>query len=324
MSFRPSTALSPVIYGADPASYHALGNEFKAGDPRRVMSRSQLQRFSKCPSKWIRSAESDDETSAMEFGSLVDTCVTMPERFESIYALAPEQYPTTGMECPVCKTVTDSAKCAKCKVPRVEVSVLKDWNWASTTCQDWREEQQKLGKTVVKSTTASEAWKAAARLREDEEIGAILAVSAKQVWVNVDWHDDTGIIVPVKCMLDLVPDPASQFGDSLWDLKCPNDCDPAFWAKYIYNWKLHYQGAMYLDAINAAGGFKYRTFGIVAVESEVPYEPFAEPLSEEFLAMGRIAYQSDLKRYSWCLKSKSWPSYPRSITEPANWMLKAE
>lgn len=320
--FKPSRNLPPVILGADPTAYHLQGKQLEKGNRGRTMSRGELQRFAECPRKWLRSRP-DDVTSAMEWGSLVDTLALTPSLFDRVYAIAPTEYETTGMQCPNCKSVTDSSKCAKCRTDRVQVTVKQPWSWNSTTCQQWRDEQEQAGKTVVKQSLVSEARQAVNRLGEDEEITAILQCCDKQVQVNVDWHDEgTGVVVPFKCLLDLVPKPESPYGDTAFDFKTTDSADDRKWQRTVFSFKLYYQGALYLDALNAATGLKYRRFGNVIQESSHPFEPAHRLLSEEFLNMGRNEYTGDIKRYCWCLSRNEWPGYSNAIAEPEVWMMK--
>jgi len=96
----------------------------------------------------------------------------------------------------------------------------------------------------------------------------------------------------------------------------------------------HYQGAIYLDAYNAACPDDERnTFYHVVSESEPPYEPAKRFMSEEFVAAGRMQYQRDLALYCQCLVNNVWPGYDCEaeakivltggwhITEPEPWML---
>lgn len=298
MSFRQADSGESVSYGRTASDYHAIGANVKPGDPCFTMSRSQLERFAECPSKWIKSP-AFKETSAMEFGSLVDCLVTTPQDFTKLYSIYPDTYED------------DKGK-------------QKPWSLNANVCKEWRDTREAESKTCIKLTTFEEATKAHDRLIQDDEIGQIIRASKMQVQLKVIWHDEaTKIDVQVKAMIDLLPDPSSKFGDAVYDLKVVADANPMKWDRYVFNQGLHYQAVMYLDMVNAATGLKYINFANIAVESSAPYEPTVQTLSEEFLAMGRIAYQSDMARYCWCLKTGKWPSYPRGIVEPSAWMLKA-
>jgi len=339
MSFRPSTHLPPIIYNQNQDVHHAQGGDIPRGDPAFTMSRSQLVKFAKCPRKWLKGIP-DEMTPAMEFGDLVD-CVTLtPSRLKTDYAIAPTSYtdvperyvltsefdgewnPRTAV-CRAWKAEQDAkgfevltpGQLAECETP-------KPWNWNAGFCYRWREEALKSGKTIVKGETLSNAWKAHRRLREDEEIAVILDSCRTQVQINVEWVDrSTGIVVPVKCLLDLVPDPQSPVGDTDWDLKTTNDAEPDAWARRVFNDNLDWQAAMYLDAHRCVEGKGYKRFGHVIVESEEPYEPVHRIMSEEFVDRGRDKYRAAMARYCQCLKTGIWPGYSTDITEPEAWML---
>ncbi len=142
--------------------------------------------------------------------------------------------------------------------------------------------------------------------------------------LNVEWHDDdTGLIIPFKCLLDIVPDPKSDYGDTLFDLKTTDNAHGLKWPRQVFNFGLHYQAAVYLDAMNAAAGAKYRNFGHIIQESEPPYEPTHRVLSAEFMDLGRIDYQLNLKRYAWSLKNNIWSGYDTAICDLESWMIAA-
>jgi hypothetical protein len=203
----------------------------------------------------------------------------------------------------------------------VEQEVEMEWSNNSDTGKAWKADQEKEGKTVVSEDKLSDAWKAVARLKQDEEIAGIMAVSKTQVQVNVEWHDESGIVVPFKCLLDVAPDPASGFGDTLYDLKSTKDAAAKWWTKQVFNDGLYYQAGVYYDAMNATG-MKYRNFGHIIQESFAPYEPTVRPLTFEFLQVGINQYREDLKRYCKCLKTGKWPGYDRDPVDVELWMIR--
>ncbi len=284
-----------------PRAYHEF-TVGKRGEPNFIMSRTELKRFAACPRRWLIGTERET-SDAMDWGSLVDCVALTPKSFESVYAIAPETYPATP----------------KKKDDPIEE---KPWNWNAKHCQSWREDQEEIGKTVIKSGDASEAWKAVQRLRDEPFILAFLMASQTQVWVNVEWQDEeTGIIVPVKCLLDLAPDPKSEFGDTLGDLKTTANASYRAWCKQVHNEGWHVQAALYMDAYNVVTGLKYRNFEHIISENFAPYEPTHRPLSAEFLTLGRSEYQRQLQQYCQCLKNKSWPGYDTAMTDLESWMI---
>lgn len=340
MSFQPSTIYPPIVYGKSPSEHHAQGRLRQRGDADFVMSRTELVEFAKCPRKWLK-RDQEVVTPAMEFGDLVDCLTLTPDRLKRDYAIAPDTY-TDVPE----KYILTSAfegewnpRTAACRGWKAELeaegfAVLtpgqlaeaatgKPWNWNAAYCYKWGEEALRAGKTVVKAAQVVEAQRARASLLSDAEIVTILDSSRKQVQINVEWHDRSGVVVPVKCLLDLVPDPASPVGDTAWDLKTTIDASEDAWPRKVFHDHLDWQAAMYLDALRCVLGKGYRSFGHVIVESEPPYEVTHRPLSEEFLNRGRDRYRAALGRYCRCLKSGEWPGYGTQVTEPEPWMMLA-
>lgn len=283
------------------------------------MSRSELVQFNRNPWKWVHGAQ-DEETGEMEWGSLIDCLALTPERFESVYEVVPETYTTTGMKCPVCQSVTDSKKCAKCKVERVEVSVEKEWNYQAAQCEEWREGVKKAGKTAVKRSTLTAAKEAVFRLMEDEIIKRLFDASKKQVQIVVEYHDKvTGIVVQVKMLLDLLPDHLNaEFGRFLADLKSTNNAEISAWERHIFAFNLHTQGGLYLDGTNAALGTNYDGFYHAVQEQDAPYATARRMMSEEFLTLGRDTYKKALKRYCQCLATGKWPGFDDEDDQPGN------
>ncbi len=338
MSLQPSSSLPGVIPNASPDAYHLQGKNYQRGDARLTMSRGELVKFWECPRKWLRGIP-DESSDAMTWGALLDCIVLTPSRFEQAYVVVPETY----SDVPEKYVLTDAFEgewnprtkvCQEWKAARVaegftvltpaqltELQTPSPWNWNATVCQSWREEQAASGKLPVKPALASSAWLANKRLHEDEEIEGILTSSQTQVQVNVEWHDKaTDIIVPVKCLLDLATDPSGPFGDTLYDLKSTESADAQKWARSVYQWKLHWQAALYMDAMNVASGRKYRQFGFVIQESSPPFEPTNRVLAQEFMDLGRDMYRRALAKYCQCLHTGIWPGYDSGITQPEAWM----
>lgn len=325
---QPSTRFAPITYGVAPKDYQALGtgNELARGNPNRVMSRSDLREFAKCPRKWILGTERK-ETDAMDFGTLVDGLTLARHEFDQRFAVHPTMYQSATMKCPKCGSVTDSKACRACKCDRIETTVEKDWNWNSTTCIEWADANS--GRVIVSPDKLEKASKAVIRLAEDEVTGPFVADCKTEVQICVDYTDPaTGLVVTLKMLLDLVPNAGGRFAQSLGDLKTTFDARPAAWRRRIFDDGLHYQGAIYSDGYNAATGEQRFEFRHIISESAAPYEPAARFLSHEFIELGRVEYMADLALYCRCLKAGNFPGYTGGtkyggwqIAEPEAWMI---
>ena len=286
MSFQPSTTRQGVTFGVNPSEYYARGSEFRRGDARKTMSHSDLRKFAECASKWI-DAEPEETTSEMEWGSLVDCIVTTPDLLESRYVVTPETYESKGKK-------------------KGDAPVIKEWNWRSSTCRAWRDEQRSNGLEVVTPEVMSNAWKAAKKLNSDDRIRHLLETSDRQVQVCVDWHDkETGLVIPFQCLLDILPRDSRE----IVDLKTTTTLATHRWSRHVFTYGLHSQGAVYLDALNVAANAQRDTFKHVVQESYAPYSVGRRALPEEFLKLGEAFYRNALARYCQCLASGIWPGF---------------
>lgn len=303
---NPLTAGKVVGEGITYAVYSRQSVE--RGHPEYIMGRSELDDFNTCPSKWLAGFESDG-SKATEWGTAFDCAVLTPERLKTDYAVCPETYPDSKTGEP------------------------KPWTFAANFCKAWREKQG--DRTILKAETAKELETAEKALYADEVATEFVLCSKRQVMVLAEYRDkETGLVVPVKALIDLVPDMNHErFGKCLADLKTTTCASPRVWSREVEKYKLHWQGALYLDAWTAATGEDRVDFRHVIVESDPPYQTGRRILSADFIAFGRLGYLGALKRYCQCLKSGEWPDYETQpamvidgwgVTELESWMINRE
>lgn len=282
LSANPITDAVVVGDGVSVERYLEQPKGVKRGDPGYVMSGSDLMEFDNCPHRW-RAGYEEEGTKETEYGALLD-CLLMDgvkavfERF----IILPETY-----------TSKDGDE--------------KPWTFAATVCKEWRKEHNPLGKTEIKSQLWGIAKTAADRLLSDPQLAELFATSRKQVMLTGIYHDkETGIRVPVKSLLDLVPPAPLGY---LVDLKTCNSAHPRAWKKQVFNYSYHVQSARHLDLWNAATGEQRNEFRHVLQESVHPFEVAKRFLSSEFVALGRQKYVGALKRYAQCLSTGVFPGY---------------
>ena len=317
--------------GVSPNDYQ--DNTTQRGDPDFVMSRTSLLDFADNPHKWL-SGESDEGSESTEWGDIVDVLLLIPTQFPSLYAVQPEKYPTKGMECPKCKTVTKAKSCKECGVNRVEITIEKDWDNNSTYCSDWRDRQTAAGKRIIKNVMLQSAKRAVKVMESNENAMELINCSKRQVMITGLYHDpETGLVIPVKCMLDLVPNVKHpRWGKTLADLKTSVTVNPPLLEKTIFNYGYDAQGELYRTLYMLATKEDRPDWVIVAQENKPPYE-VADPLpllGTNFLDIGRSKIAFALKYYARCLHTNNFPSYSvgqrsvidgRYIVEPRDWMV---
>ena len=286
MSFKNCKVIGENVTYAD---YH--GQEAKRGEAGYSMSRSELVTFAECPARWIAGyGESGDDTASTKWGSMIDCLLTSPGEFDRLFAVAPETYPDgkTGEQ--------------------------KPFTLASKWCKEWKASQGE--KTIIKAPEKQAADLAVKAIAENEIISSLFAASAKQVGVVGHWLDAaTGISVPVRILIDLVP-PASHslFGKWLADFKTARNGNPANWARTVDDMSYDVQAALYLDLYVAATGEERIDFVHAVQENMFPFHVVSPPpaLSSEFIEWGRAKYRRALSLYCQCLKTGIWPSYAQS------------
>ena len=284
-----------VEVNANPAKYLA-GNGAKRGDQGLIVSSSTLRTIAQCPSRWLAGYESPD-SEAKDYGSLLDLLALTPERFDERYIVRPETYTNKDKE-------------------------TKPWNSNATVCRDWSELQSAAGKEIVRKDAVLEVQAAVAELKADEILNAFVEASDKQVWVTGEWLDEgTGLIIPVQCLVDLVPRRDTEFAKCLGDLKTTRNAGVRVWQRWCATAGYHVQAAfntdLYMAAINPErnkDGEERNTFCFVVQENYAPFQIARRMLSdlsgiETLFGIGRTFYQSALKKYARCLKTGNWPCY---------------
>jgi hypothetical protein len=293
---NPFTNALIVKVNADQGEYHRStgGNR---GQPDFIMSRSALMDFYECPSRWIKGYQTKS-TDATEWGTLIDCLALSPKEFATRFAIEPALYPDA------------------------KTGEKKPWNNNANFCKDWNKAQG--SKEIISAKDMALSDLAITSLFSDPKIKALIKCSARQALVMGEYHDKaTGLVVPVKALLDLAPDQDdAEYGDCLADLKTCRHAGAGGWPKVVFEDQLHVQAAFYIDLHNAATLGERNTFRHILLENVPPFEPARRLLSAEFLEMGRATYIHALRFYCQCLKDQRWPGYDEMATECINgWAL---
>lgn len=307
------TIKNAKIHGiqVDPEEYHRFvpiyGDELSVtrGKEHYIMSRSSLMEFNHCPHRWIEGYK-QEKTKALSYGQMLDAFVLDTARFNDSFIIQPETY------------VNDKGE-------------TKKWNNNSNTCKAWNAETLQSGKSIISEKDYSSCHEAQQVLFKDEIIKSILTTSDFQVMILAEWHDkETGLMIPIKCLIDIVPRRDSPYHQYLVDIKTCRSAAPGLWAREVYNYAYHVQAAFYLDMHEAATGEVRNAFAHILQESYEPFEPGRRMLSDEFIELGRDKYEEAIKKYCHCLKSGKFGGYDAythtlfdglSCTEPEPWMI---
>ena len=152
----------------------------------------------------------------------------------------------------------------------------------------WHAENE--GKETVSQSDLSEARQNVASVLRNTHIEQIIKCSDTQVYVTAEYLDkDTGIRVPVRALLDLVPHTSGDlWGKCLGDLKLTTNASQGAWTRKVLDSNYHVQAAFYSDMYRCAKPDEERTdwFNVVS-EDHPPYESAVWLVSADFVELGR-------------------------------------
>lgn len=289
---------------ADPEEYHRI--EVPRGDPAYPVSVSMLKAFIVCPARWAAGYVPPD-SEAKRWGSLLDDFILSPDRFATKYVLRPATYPAPD-------------KHPKVKKGLIEPGDPLPWNSNAGWCEAWLAEHE--GQEVVKPDEIANLEASTAALRADETIRNFLDASDKQIWLTGEWHDrETGLVVPLKALVDLVPRKDSEFPKSLGDFKTTRNAGVRAWQRWSNSVGYHVQAAFYMDLYVAATEEDRINFGFIVQENFAPWQTAKRLMSGECIEMGRAEYQQSIQTYCSMLKRGRWANYDNTDEAVQGWTI---
>lgn len=293
--------------GIDPDTYHNV--EIIRGDPTLPMSPSSLKEFAKCASRWRAGYQSPD-SNAKHTGKMLDTFILTPEAFGTKYAVLPSDAPRKPSSAQI-----------NAKKPSPEtVEAIKWWTAFRAAHGDAE---------IIDLDNQADCLAASKSLKADEVISAYLDASDRQVCIEAQWHDETtGLIIPIRCLLDLVPRDGTEFEKTAGDYKTVSSASLGAFQRKVFDLGWHIQGAFDLDMLALATGQDRNTWVWIVQENYAPWQPGKRMMAQSFLEIGRTAYKRALKLYCQCLKTGKWFNYDDhdeaiqtwSLVEASPWM----
>ncbi len=149
-----------------------------------------------------------------------------------------------------------------------------------------------------------------------------LECSDCQVMVVAEYHDKaTGLVVPIKIMLDLVPRKDSEFAKSLGDFKSTRSAELIPFMHDAFKMGYHVQLALYRDIYVAATNEDRNTCIWLLVENQHPFQPGKRIMRQSFYELGKAQYELMLANYCQCLKYNRWPDYDEHDEAVGDWSL---
>lgn len=296
------------------------------------MGHGDMMVFNANPWKWLHGYREEIDSTAANWGNIIDTRLLSPNDFEKRFVVRPETYESEVLKCPLCGSETDSATCRKCKTDRVKSKVTKDWSGNSETCKAWVAVQELNGKSILSPDALEASNVALERIDANEDASDLLQNADYQVHCTADYVDkETEITVPVRILIDIVPEAVDRFQRSLADVKTTRTASPKQWENDVFNFGYACQAGLYLDVFTAATREDRLEWVHLISENTPPFYSECRWLSQEFVDVGRSQYLSALREYCASLTSGIWRGYKSnrkifglSLTEPKPYMVAGE
>lgn len=289
-----------VAKNVDSEEYHDI--KISRGDVNYPMSPSSLKQFLTCCSRWRDGYEPPD-SDAKRTGRMLDTFILTPDQFGKRFVVLPANAPR--------KPSVTQINAAK---PSPEtVKAVQWWDHFKASHE---------GAEIIDLEQQKECMAAYRRLQADEVISAYLDSSDRQVLAEAEWHDEkTGLVIPVRCLMDLVPRTGTEFDKTAGDYKAVSSAALGAFQRKVFDFGWHTQGAFDLDMLALATGEDRNTWVWIVQENYSPWQPGKRMMSQSFLELGRSAYRKALVLYCQCLKHSQWPDYDMHDEAIQNWTL---
>jgi len=252
------------ILGMPAAEYHS-GTE---------MSKHQLDAFHRSPAHYQHAKLNPrPQSEAMREGSLFDTLLLEPERFNLEHVIAPKFDRRT-------KAGKEGAA-------------------------EFEAECQASGKTAVDPDLWQQLHAMADSVRAHKLASSLILGQAQ---VSLFWTDrETGINLRARPDVWLIPDRWI-----INDIKTTRDCSKGGFHRDVAKFRYHVQAALYCDGAEALERM-VPEFWFTAVEKTPPYFVACHRCTLDLIEWGRQEYRKDLERFRHCRDTDTWPGFDEPI-----------
>lgn len=189
------------------------------------------------------------------------------------------------------------------------VVIVDAASYATKAAREQRDKAYADGKTPILMDDAERVEAMTDAVLEHPTAAALFADGDPEQ--SLFWHDpDTG--VRLRARIDWLRPGASRL--IAIDLKTTGvSASPREWGGTAAKWKLHFQAAWYLTALEQLGLCDNPAFVFVNVEKEPPHLVSVTQLPEQAIALGRREMRRAIDTYADCSKRDEWPGYSPEI-----------
>lgn len=324
--------------GVNPTDY--LKHDVARGEPNFVVSSSSLRSFFCCPSKWREPIIAQDGTvsywefagsKSTEWGDLFDCLLLTPTQFNGRFAVTPAVYDFVANICPDCGSESKAKKCKPCNREREPKLITREWSGQSDYCKKWKAEMEAIGKTCISRKDHYNVQQAIKRFMLDPVLGPFVEASEVQVWIKGEWKDEkTGLVIPVQCLVDIVPRADSEFAKCAGDVKTTVNARVIPWEKWCHAAGYDVQAAWNTDMLIAATNREILEFCFLLSENTAPWQTGRRMMTQDLpvsdsdqgdIAEGRRQYRAMMAVYCKCLTTGKWPGYDDTDESTQGWSV---
>jgi len=130
------------------------------------------------------------------------------------------------------------------------------------------------------------------------EVSAFATLDGVECKARIDWYQDLDDHKKISVVRGGVPFSVDASAVHLYDLKTVSKgvADQEAFSKYVGNYGLHVQAALYYDVITTVLGLPPARFSWIAVERDPPHL-MAVHAADDWLEIGREIYRKNLQNY---------------------------
>lgn len=190
-----------------------------------------------------------------------------------------------------------------------EVVVIDAANYTTKAAKVARDEAYEAGKTPMLIGDVELGYAMFRAVMGHPTAAALFAEGDAEQ--SLFWHDEqTG--VRLRARIDWLRPGASRL--IAIDLKTTGvSASPQEWGSTAAKWKLHFQAAYYLTALEQLGLCDNPAFVFCNVEKEPPHLVSVTQLTEAAIELGRREMRRAIDTYARCLETDAWPGYSTEI-----------
>jgi hypothetical protein len=261
--------------GVDAELYHSAPG-ISQSTLKAFMAAGSPKHFKALPPKVV--------TEDMEFGTLVHGAVLEPEKFDTLYYVRPDTYPSEAKGVITHKKWTgQAAYCKEWLAQHSDRIVIM-----ATELEGVRNIQQTLTNHPFFGAALKDGEREISHFKRDEETGMLL--KARTDLLTADMRTNLTVILDLKKV-------RSGFGNR------------EDFGKQALDLGYHMQDASYLNVTGAS------RFIFVCFDDDAPYDVALHEMKPNFRALGHKEWRHQLKRFAECVKENEWPGYGLEITD---------